>query len=146
MESLFHSTHTARIKNAVTAGASDIADAAVVDMKNYEGVMFIAAFGAIASSAVTGIEARQSDAVDMSSAETLAGASVSVAADSDNKLAVIDIKNPGKRYIRCAVKRKTANSALDSLIAIRYGPRKKPTSADATVAAAAVVSGPAAAE
>ena len=140
MHSLEQNTTISRVMDAQAADVS-AENSSAVDMQNHEGVMFVAAFGALTATQVTAIKAQQSDRDDSGFAD-LADAAVGPLADGDeNRLLVLDVKNPAKRYVRCVVERGTADAAIDGVIAIRYGPRKAPTTHDAsTVAASAAVS------
>lgn len=121
-----------RVMDAQAAGATNV-NSAVVDMQGYDGVMFLAAFGAIVSGAVTSIKAQQGQASNLSDAADLAGTSITVADTDDNKVAVLDIYRPQERYVRVAVLRATQNATVDGVIAIRYKGRKAPAVLDATV-------------
>ena len=135
MESLVQSTRVTRVLNAKAAGTTDL-EGTAVDMQTYEGVLFVAAFGALTATQVTALKAQQcptSDGTFSDLEDTQVGP---LDDDDDNQLLVLDVKNPRERYVRCAVARETANAVVDGVIAIQYGPRKKPTSHGATVSAA----------
>ncbi len=143
MESLLRSTLVTRVKDAVTAGVTKVSDATVVDMQNYEGVMFIALFGTLTANQVTSIHAEQGKTAALTDKNDLEGTLVGPLADADdNKLLILDVKNPTERYVRLVVNRKTANAVVDGIIAIQYGPRKKPTKQGTTVGVAEVHTGP----
>lgn len=120
-----------RVMSAVAAGTTD-QNSSEVDMKGFEGVMFIAAFGTIDPTAVTSVKAQQDTVTGMAGAADLEGSSISVAADDDDLVVVLDIYRPQERFVRCVIDRGTANAVIDGVIAIQYGPRKKPTTHDAT--------------
>lgn len=123
-----------RVMNAVAAGTTD-QNSSVIDMEGFEGVVFIAAFGAITASAVTSIKAQQGEESDLSDAADLEGTGISIADDEDNMLLVLDVFRPQERYVRCVVDRGTANAVIDGVIAVQYGPRTKPTTHDSTTVA-----------
>lgn len=120
-----------RVSNAVAAGTTDV-NCSTLDMQGWEGVMFIAGFGAITATAVTSIKAQQGAESDLSDAADLEGTGVSVADDDDNQLAWLDIYRPTERYVRAVVDRGTANAVIDFVIAIQYGAKKAPVTHDAT--------------
>ena len=128
---LSKNTKLTRVSNAVAAGTTDI-NGSVIDMQNWEGVMFIVLFGAITAGAVTSIKAQQGTQSDLSDAADLEGTSVSVADDDDNKAFYLDIYRPGERYVRPVVDRGTQNAVVDGIVAIQYGPRKGPSTHDST--------------
>ena len=79
-----------RVMNGVAAGTS-AQNSSVIDMQNFDGVVFIAAFGAITSGAVTSAKAQQGAASNLSDAADLAGSKIDIADNQGNKVAVLDI-------------------------------------------------------
>lgn len=121
-----------RVMNAVAAGTTD-QESSSVDMQGYDGVLFVAAFGALTATQVTSINAAQS--TDDSSFADLEGTKVGPLADADgNKLLVLDVYRPQERYVRCHVDRATANAVIDGVIAIQYCGSKAPITQGTTVA------------
>jgi hypothetical protein len=121
-------------KSAVAAGATDITDAAAVDMANYEGVRFIFSFGAITANAVTSVGAASlATSSPTPGTDDIEGSKISVADDSDDKIFILDIFKPRLRYVRPFVKRATQNAVLNSIVAELYGPRVLPVVKDASV-------------
>lgn len=134
MMNLAKQVSVVRHSNAVAAGTTDIEPSTGIDMANYDGVMFLIAFGTITANAVTSVKVQQSDdsAGSPDSFSDLEGTSITVADDDDNKIAIIDVYRPEKRYLRVVVDRGTQNAVLDSISAIRYNPRVLPATHDAT--------------
>ncbi len=123
-----------RVMNAVAAGTTN-QNSTVLDMQGFEGVMFVAAFGALTATQVTSLKAQQGTLSDGSDMADLAGTLTGPLADTDgNKLLVLDVFRPQERYVRCVVGRGTANAVIDGVIAIQYCSRKAPTTHDTTVA------------
>jgi len=133
MRNLASNVRIARALNAVAAGQTD-QNGGIIDMANYEGVVFIAVLGTLASGAVTGLKAQMGNESNLSDAADLVGTAVSMADSDDNKLLVLDIHRPAERYVRAVVTRGTADATIDGVIAIQYGARILPTSQDSTVA------------
>ena len=133
MMNLAQNVKITRALNAVAAGQT-VQNGAVIDMANFEGVVFIAALGTLASGAVTGIKAQQGNQANLSDAADLAGTAVSIADTEDNELLVLDIYRPAERYVRAVVTRGTADAVIDGVIAIQYGARVLPVTQDTTVA------------
>ena len=133
MMNLAQNVKITRALNAVAAGQT-AQNGAVIDMANFEGIVFIAALRTLASGAVTGIKAQQGNQANLSDAADLAGTAVSIADTEDNELLVLDIYRPAERYVRAVVTRGTADAVIDGVIAIQYGPRVLPATQDATVA------------
>lgn len=123
-----------RVMNAVAAGTTD-QNSSEVDMQGWDGVMFIAAFGALTATQVTQIKAQQDTATGMAGAADLAGTLVGPLADGDgNKCLVLDVFRPQERFVRCVVDRGTANAVIDGVIAIQYRGRKAPVTQGSTIA------------
>ena len=123
-----------RVMNAVAAGFGDTLNGSVLDMANFDGVVFIAAFGAITATAVTSVKAQQGAASNLSDAADLAGSKIDIADSQSNKLAVLDIYRPQKRYLRMVVSRATQNAVIDGVVALQYKGKKAPVTQDASVA------------
>lgn len=127
---------TTLCKSAVAAGSTDITDATVVDMQNWEGVRFIYSFGAITGSAATSVAvAGKASNAPTPGTDDLEGSKITVADTYDDNVVIVDIYQPQQRYLRPFVKRATQNAVLNCIIAEQYGPRKVPVTQDATVAA-----------
>lgn len=132
LQQLLKDVRIDRVLNAVAAGTTDQTSSSV-DMQDHEGVMFVAAFGALTATQVTQIKGQQSD--DDSTFEDITGSLVGPLADGDgNKLLVLDISKPRKRFVRLVVDRGTANAVIDGVTAFLYGPRKYPATQSADVA------------
>jgi len=133
MHNLAHNVKVSRVLNAVAAGQT-AQNGATLDMSNFEGVLFVAAFGTLDADAATGIKVQQGAQANMSGAADLAGTALSIADTNDNKLLVVDVNRPAERYVRAIVTRGTANTVIDGVIAIQYGTRVLPAAQDTSVA------------
>lgn len=119
--------------NAVAAGTT-VQNGTGIDMQadgGYDGVMFIAAFGALTATQVTGLKAQYSDD-DASYNDIAASASPALADADSNKCIVLDIYQPASRFVRPVVTRGTANAVIDGVIAIQYRGKKRPSTHLAT--------------
>ncbi len=132
MHNLSLHTDVRRSMNAVSAGTGDTQTGTAIDMSGWDGVLFVFFFGTITSSAVTTIKAQQGAASNGSDAADLAGTEQSVADTDDNKIAMIDIRRPSKRYVRPAVTRATANVVIDGVVAVLYRGEMTPAAAHST--------------
>lgn len=130
-----------RHNGPVAAGTTTITPSAGIDMKGFESCLFIVPFGAITAGGVQSIEVHQSSDDGVGDAySALAGTNVAVADDDDNKYAMVEVRNPGKRYLKCIVNRATQNSAIDGIVALQgTTARKKPTTQPDEVAAGSEV-------
>jgi len=124
-------TKITRVIDATAAGTSDI-NGSTIDMQGFEGVLFTVGFDTITASAVTSIKVQQGDESDASDMSDLEGTGVTVADTDDTSVAWIDLFRPAKRYVRVVVDRGTQNAVVDFGLAQQYGPRKMPTTHDAT--------------
>lgn len=134
MHALSEGVKVVRHSSSVAAGTTDVEPSNGVDTQGFAGVMFVIAFGAIVAGAVTSIKAQQSTEVDGSSDTfaDIAGTAQTVADDDDEKVFIIDIRNPAERYVRAVVDRGTQNAEVDSITAFLYGADELPTTHDAT--------------
>lgn len=124
-----------RVMNGVTAGTDDTQTGTGVDMQGYEGVMFVAMFGALTATAVTKLHAEQDTASGFDAdPQDLAGTELAIAVADANKCLVLDIYKPRERYVRPLIIRATANAVIDGIIAIQYGAGTVPTTHAASVA------------
>lgn len=124
-----------RVMSAIVVGTTS-QNGSILDMSGYDGVMFIATFGALTATQVTSLKAQQGALVAGGDMADLAGTNVGPLADADsNKCLVLDIYRPQKRYVRPVVVRGTANAVIDGVLAVQYAGMVKPTVHDVTVAA-----------
>lgn len=127
---------------ALAAGTTDV-ESEVVDTLGFQGVRFMAGFGAITSGAVTKIKVQQGTATNLSDAADLEGSGVTVADTDDNKVAIVEVNRPTERYVRCAFDRGTQNAIVDFLVAELFNPRNLPITDDGTTVGNEVHDGPA---
>lgn len=120
------------------AGTNDTLAGTTIDTLGYDGVVFVGKFGTITATAVTTFKAQHDDAYGMGTVADVTGATISVAADDDNQVAVVDVYRP-RRYVRIAIVRATANAVVDGVVAILYKGRKSPVTQDSTLVATGVV-------
>jgi hypothetical protein len=130
-----------KVIGATVAGQTEI-NGTAVDLSGYEGVMFVAHFGAITVNGVQSLSADQG-ATQGSATDAIAGSKVVVADDDDEKVAVLDIYRPRDRWVRPVIARATADSIVNGCVAYLYGPKKAPPAKDASVAAQKELQSPA---
>jgi hypothetical protein len=108
--------------------ASGTADrnGATLDMAGWDGVLMIVKFVTIAAGAATSIKAQQGAVSNLSDAADLAGTGITVAADDDNQIFVLDIFQPAERYVRVVVDKDAANATAEDAIYIQYAGRTVP--------------------
>lgn len=120
------STHNKYRQGAATTGAgTSEVDGDIIDMQNYEGVIWICKFGTAATGnqlqAQQGADSGMSDAADLIGTLTTVG--------SSDEIVYLDLYRPRERYVRCQVQRGTSTT-IDWCIAIQYGPKKLPVDND----------------
>ena len=115
-----------RVGKDTAAGTGDV-NSDGVDMSNHEGVIFQVHLGTITGSGVPSVKAQQSDDDGSSDAYSdLAGTLVTGDDADDDKIFVLEIYRPRKKFVRIVVGRATANVVIDSIGAIVWGRRKQP--------------------
>lgn len=123
------------------AGTGDTLTGTAIDTQGYRRVKFIAKFGAITAGATTTFKIQRDDNSGFTSATDVPSATLSVAADDDNQVAVIEVVNPTERYLRAAVVRADQNVVVDAIVAMLCEGEQYPVSQSATlVSTGAVVS------
>lgn len=125
-----------KVSTAITptngaAGTTDI-NGTTLDMSGYEGVLMIAYMGAITSGAVTNVHAEQGAESDLSDAADLAGTGITVAADDDEQIFIIDLYRPTDRYVRLVCDRGTQNAVVAGAVYVQYNARKPPVTQNVT--------------
>ena len=130
---LSKSAKATRVMNSVTAGTSDQTSSSV-DMEGFDSVMFVLSLGTITAAAVTSFHLATSS--DNSSFNDLLGTSITIAADDDNQIVIIDLSRPRERYIRAVVDRGTQNAVLEGVIAFQYQAKAEPTTHDSSTVVA----------
>lgn len=131
-----------RVMNGVVAGTDDTQSGTVLDMANWDGVVFIGLIGAITATGTATLQAQQGTLANGSDMATLTG-DVDYTADDGNKAAVLDVYRPQERYVRAQIVRATANVVIDGVIAIQYKGRKGPVTNGATVVGTTLAVSPA---
>lgn len=118
----------------------------VIDMAGWHGVAFVAHLGDVTTGSVLGFVADHSDD-GATGWDDLGGALAFTAgaSDADNKLLILDLVRPTKRFVRARLMRTTANAILGGIVAVKYGPTFAPVNQGATVLASATLANPQAA-
>jgi hypothetical protein len=135
------------VQAALADGATD-PDSTAVDMAGYDGVMFIGICGTITGSGTCTLAASQSsDNAVADDFSAISGASaVATSSTKSDKILVVDVLYPAKRYVRTTLTRAVANSVWGGTLALRYCAKNKPTTFTAAALAAAIAQVCAAAE
>lgn len=141
--SILKDTEVAVIEPPAAAGTSDLTSDAI-DMANAEAVTCLWSIGTITSGAVTSLKAQQSSDDGATDAYSdLAGSAVTIADTQSDKVAVLEVRKPAKRYIKFVLDRGTQNAVSNGAIAVKTGLRVRPSTQPASVMAASkVLAGP----
>ncbi|MEI8375356.1 MAG: hypothetical protein WCJ35_21255 [Planctomycetota bacterium] len=133
-----------RCINGVVAGQATTTGTAI-DMKGYSSVTFYCLIGAIASTGTVTLKAQQSsdDAATDAYADLL-GTAIAYTDADDNKVAILEIVNPQKRYIKPILITATANGVIDGVIAVQTKAKLEPVTHSTTVLSSKLKLAPAA--
>jgi hypothetical protein len=126
-----------RISNSSAAAQTEVVSD-VLDMAGYDSVMIIATLGDVTSTSVLTLTVKENTANSTSSPtpSTVTDATCTFTAgatDADNKLMIVDVIRPSKRYVFASLTRTTANAVVDSITAIQYNSRSVDVSQGSTV-------------
>lgn len=135
IESILKAGAFDKVLVATAAGTADTLNGDILDLQGFDSVCLIAILGDCANTAVGTLKAYCGDAAALGDgAYKTATATVTADATSaDNKLLVLDVVKPGKRYVRADLVRATANLVVDGIIAIRYNAISVPVTQPADV-------------
>lgn len=114
---------------ATAAGTDDTLTGDILDLQNCDSVTGIAILGDVTATSVVTLKAYTGDdsALSDGAYETVTATVTADATSGDNKLLVLDVIRPGKRYVRFDLVRATANAVVDGIVGIRYNYRALPT-------------------
>jgi hypothetical protein len=121
---------TTALDFAVAAAADR--NGATLDMDGYRGVLMFVKFGAIEAAGVNSIKAQQGAASNLSDAADLEGTGITVAADDDNQIFIIDLYEPTERYVRLVVDKDATHTTEEMAWYVQYGARNRPTTPTVT--------------
>ena len=145
MRNLLNSVEFVKVENAAVAGTSTLTSDAI-DMAGWDGVVFLADLGDVTSGSVLGLTAEHSDN-DSTGFDDLEGplAFTAGASDADNKMLILEVTRPEKRYVRAVLTRGSANAVVSSIIAMKYRSLHAPVTQGSTVLDSAILANPQAA-
>lgn len=131
IESILKNNGIEAALNNTAAGFGDTLNGDIIDLLSggsFDSVCFIAKMGDVAATAVATLKAYAGNeaALGDGAYKTATATVTADATSADNKLLVLDVVKPGKRYIRPDFVRATANIAVESIIAIKYNARSMP--------------------
>jgi len=109
------------------AAAAADRNGAILDMDGFRGVLMCVKFGTIEALGVNSIKAQQDTDVAGGTMADLVGSGITVAADDDNQLFMIDLYEPTERYVRLVVDKDGTHTTEEMAWYIQYGARNRPT-------------------
>ena len=129
LESLLYASKVDKVHIAVAAGTTDTLTGDILDLQDCDSVMGIAVLGDVTNTAAVTLKAYTGDeaALGDGAYETVTAHATATETSADDKLLVLDIIKPGKRYCRFDLVRATANVVVNGVIGIRYNFREIPT-------------------
>jgi len=129
IESLLKASKIDKVYIAAVAGTTDTLEGDILDLQDCDSVTGIAILGNVTINAVLTLKAYTGDEDDLGDGEyeTDTATVTATATSADNKLLVLDVIKPGKRYVRFDLVRAIANAVVDGVIGIRYNFRIIPT-------------------
>lgn len=135
IQSLLKESKIDKIFNDNAAGTDDTLSGDILDLQNCDSITGIVALGDVTATAVVTLKAYTGDESDLGDGayETVTATVTADATSGDDKLLVLDVIKPAKRYVRFDVVRATANAVIDAGVAIRYNYRAIPTTQPADV-------------
>ena len=124
-----------RVEDGAVAGVT-VLTSDVVDMQNFDGLVFLAALGDVLDTGVNVLQAQHSDVGDGSGMVDITASVVSWTADAtdaDDKLMLLEIFRPTKRFLRVTLTRTVANTVLDGIFAFQSNPAEAPVTQHSSV-------------
>ena len=120
----------------VAAGSAIDNNSTIIDMQNYESVMFVAAITDSVATGVATLTIQSSDANSDGAMAAVTGTAVSKTSatndDINGTVLISEIYHPDKRYVQATRSSATANIAYGDIVAV-LKPRQKPSVNGATV-------------
>lgn len=119
----------------------------IIDMQGYDGVLFVGTVTDSVSTGVATLKVEQDEANADTGMAAATGASATktcvVTDDLNDKLLIVDVYRPLKRFVQAVRTSSAANIAFGSLLAILYKGSKAPEVDDASVLDAVLAISPA---
>lgn len=129
----------ARVANIAAAAQTDVTSDAV-DSRDFDTVAFYALLGTITATGTGTMKAQHSDASGSGFVDV--GASVTYADTDSDKVLILEVSQPVKRYVRVVIERDTANAGVNGVLALQGKASAKPVTHDSSVTASSLVQAP----
>ena len=122
----------------VAAGTGDTLTSPVIDTLGFNGFRLLMGVGTLTTTAVTTVNLQSCDTAGGTYTD-VAGSTQVIADDQDNKLIILEVDRPKKRFFKLVTTRAVANAVIDTLILEMHTPNNAPVTQDATVSGAPIV-------
>lgn len=134
MQNFLNNVEAVVVEAAAAAGQTTLTTDAI-DMAGWTGVCFEVHFGDVTAASVLDFAIEHSDEAGANFTEITDGALTKTADGTaeDNKLWMIDVVRPTKRYVRATLARGSQNAVVNGIRAYKYGPRNAPVTQGSTV-------------
>jgi len=135
LESLLNAAKFDKVLVATGASTDDTLTGDILDLADCDSVLGVAVLGDVTATAVVTLKAftGNNSALSDGTYETVTATVTATATNADNKLLILDVIKPGKRYCRFDLVRATANAVVDGIIGARYNYRVIPVTQPADV-------------
>lgn len=128
-----------RVSDGATAAQTAV-NSASVDMTGFNGLTFVVELGTVdALGTGTAVIAYSDDDATFTDLEN--PITVAWGASDDEGILLLTVAKPTHRYYRCELARATADSVIDSILAIQTDPIRKPTTQSSDVIDSSLVVG-----
>ena len=116
-----------RIMDQQAGGVTEV-NTSIIDTANYNGVNFCVILGNVVDNARIDVQCQGNNIESDIGMVNLNGAVASIesASGDANKIIILDVYKPMKRFIRLRIARTVQNSQIQAVIATKYEPRLKP--------------------
>jgi len=128
---------------AVGAANNTDQNSDILDMANWQGVVFVVPVVSATTGGVATLHVEQNSVNSDSGMTAVTGGTATKTSATANTLLVVDVFEPRERYVQGVVTTATQTVAVGNTIAIKYGPRKMPPAEAATIADLVAVVSPA---
>jgi len=134
MDNVIDDVKIATLLSSSDSGQLTITPAEGVDCSGFQGAVFYAVIGAMDTGAEIWFwaEGSSDNGVEDAWAE-IAGSGVAVDTASEDKMVVVDVYQPVKRYVRFMVSRDVADSQVTCILVAMHGASRRPVPRDAAV-------------
>lgn len=113
----------------LAAGTTDVLSSTEIDMQGFDSLMVVGCIGAIAASGSVSMQLKNSDTsgtYGSGTVDNIGSAAANNADTDDNKLLVLEVHKPSRRYIKVITTRATGNVTPLALVAILYNAKDQP--------------------